>query len=571
MSIPAYMAADALRRMREEEGRTGAPALLGIPAARQLVGRHGKTGRILKAEPVSTAIGIFAIESLGLASTIGFAGATALGSTILAVGASLALSAASMALQKSTKQSDLNAGGGYSGSGTLSQASRRPQIAALPEQRLVLGTVTSSGVLCWRRYDPPYLWHMYLLAAHECGDFQSLIVNGIDVPLRDPGTGILAPTATPFFDGADIFLELGYRNGDVNQAMDAIVARDFPTMPDTFRQRGHTAAMLKADFGATQAAHENLYGTQNQFNPLFRYAGARYFDPRVPGCDMNDPQTWVEGSSASLCLARALYHPWSDMKLLDVGSINWDMMIEAADIDDRWVARADGTLERNHTVSGIINSGADPLQMSKELLTACDGFLIMRGGKYHVMPGAPRAAEGTLHQDMLAGGFELHTETPDRDLINIAKSECINPDLDYKPVVGPVLRRDDLIVRDGKPLEATYTLPFTEGHQRAQRLLSRKMIEARGSASGATLRRAFSGTFGIEARNVRAGQIRNIEFRDFPKVDGEYLITQSRRDETNTRFQIDGVSWSNDRFAWHAPSQEMPFEVDQDVLDAEAA
>ena len=570
--IPAWMAAQEMQRMRDE----GMIRLLAhrVPTSRhvrEMKREAERQQRVLKAEPVSTFVGLSALLfNAGIGASVG--AAAAIGGTIISLGASVALSAASLALQRTNEQglADYQTNIGQ-GSGTLSATVRKPQVGPAPQQRLVLGEVTSSGVLAWKRYDPPYLWHLYLLGAHKSGEFKSLLVNGVDVPLEDPGTGILRANSSPFFDGSIRYIELSYRDGDDDQAMDAIIDRDFPTMPATFRQRGTTAVCLKANYGASDTVHRTVYGTQNNFNPLFRFSGALRYDPRVAGCLQDDQSTWVAGSTASLNFARFFYHQWPSTQLLEIGRFDWDLMAEAADIDDRWRAKADGTLERNHTVDGIILSDADAVQTTQELLSAISGFLVHKNGKYHVLPGAPREPIGTLHQDWLAGGFQLHTETPDREEINIVKTEFIAPDRDHKPVVGPVITDAAYVTADGRPLEFTLTLPFTEGHTRAQRLANRKLKDARGIGMGGAGKRAFTGTFGIGARPVRAGQVWRIEFSDFSKVNGIYMITRSARNAANGTIQIEAVSWANDVFDYTAASDELPFDIDADVLAAEAA
>lgn len=510
------------------------------------------------AEPVSTTIGLTSL----IASSFGVTAATAgaIGGFALSVGASFALKAASLALAGSQKQSQLTGGQGVA---TFDEGVRQPVTTPIPDMRLALGTVTTSGALFFRRSDPPFIWRGFLLAAHECGDLVDLILNGQAVPLGPDGSAI----AAPFFDGSTVFLEASFRRGTGDQTMDRIIARDFPGMPDTFRQRGHATLVLKAHYGANDNEHKDIYGSDNVFNPLIRFQGAKLIDPRVPGVLIDDPSTWVHSNSASLTVMRALYHQWPNMRLLDPGSINWDLMAEAADIDDQFRGKSDGTLERNHTCDGVILSSFEPLQKLKELLTSCDGLLVAKNGKYHILPGHPREPIGTLHQDMLAGGFELHTETPDRELINIVKTEFVAPDRDYKPSVGPVLRRDDLIATDGEPLESTLSLPFTEGSARAQRLASRKLKDSRGGG-GSVLKRAFSGSFNLEARRYRAGDIVRLAFRDFPKVDGVYQIRRTQRDRTGKVIAMDMVSWSNAQFDWYAPDDEQPFALDEEVLAA---
>lgn len=535
-----------------------------------MIGEHYPAQRPLSAEPVSTFIGLTTL----IASTgVSLAAAGAIGGFLITAAASFALSAAAAALQKGDQQSTLAGGHGVQGGqGALNAALRSPQVNPIPPQWLRLGNVTSSGVLAWRHSKPPFIWRMFLLAAHECGDLESMFLNGADVPLEDAGGGIMLPKAEPYYDGSTHYLEVAFRRGTADQAMCPIVARDFPDMPATFRQRGTATVTIKAHYGATDAIHETVYGSDNNFNPLFRLPGASYFDPRAPRASLSDPTTWVRGNSGSLNIMRALYHPWPNMRLLDPGRINWDKMVEAANIDDLWRGTRTGGLERNHTVDGIITSNADSLQTLREMLTAVDGLFISSKGRFHIVPGHRRKPIGTLTQDMLAGGFDIQSETADRDQINIVKTEIVAPDRDYKPVVGPVLKRVDLINKDGKPLETTLTLPFTEGTARGQRLGMRKLKRSRGDDGGTALRKSFSGLFNaVDCGHYQAGDVVRIYFRDIPHARMVIQIMNTERDETQNKVSISGASSFDSVFDFYAPEDEKEFKIDEDVLTAEAA
>ncbi len=512
-------------------------------------------------DPLS--IGIAAISAAEVATgiAIGFEAAALVGTGILAAGSIAVVAGARASLSSAQKQSALTGGQGIS---VADNGLRMPFRQPIPAQRLVLGRVVTSGALLWQRSDPPYIWILYEIGSHRCGDFESLILNGVSVPLEDPGTGILRPNSAPFYDGATRFLELSYRNGTPGQVIDPIIARDFPDMPTTFRQRRATTICLKASYGATDDAHKALYGSENNFNPLFRFNGALMPDPRAPGFDPDDESTWVQSRNASLGLVRYLIHPWPNMRLVETAEIDWDRVAEAADVDDRWVGKKDGSLERNHAADGVILSTDDPFETCKALLTANDGLLIQSKGKYFPLPGAPRDPIGTIHQEMIAGAFEFQSESPDRNLINTVKTEFVAPDREYNTVVGPVISYPTLVAQDGRTLETTLSLPFTEGDARAQRLGNRKLLETRAA-------RSLSGLFTIEARKYKAGDIVRVDFRDFPEVNGIYQVRKTARDASLSGVQMDMVAWSNDRFEWYAPSDQKDFELDEDVLAAEAA
>lgn len=539
-------------------------------------------------EPISGIIGLTALiqGAIGAGITIGgtFISAGAIGGAIVGIAGSIALSAASAAMQRRQTASALPGGYGVS---TVDQGTRQAGSSPIPPQRLALGVVTTSFEKCFGRKKPPYIWIEGLLAAHRCGRLRAVIVNGRRVPLEsanggvvlsleEGATGILRPNTAPFYDGITRFIEVSYRDGRDYQAICPIIARDFtnPAMPATFRQQGHTTVTVKLHYGANDAAHKALYGSDGQLNLLFEFEGAPYIDLRVPGCSIEDPESWVSGSNASLNIARYLYHQWSDARLLDPGQLNWDLLSKAADIDDLWrgVVNDDGTMgvERNHTVDCIVLSPEDPVQKIRELLTACDGELIIDRGKYHVLPGHPYLPIGTLHQDMLAGGFDIQQETPDRDFVDTIMTEFIAPDRDYKPAVGPVLKWPRLATIDGQPLETTLSLIATRGHARAQRLARRKLIESRGGDGTGSERVSFSAVWSRAARRYKAGDVVRLYLRDFPKWNGVYQIKKRARGPDGT-IVLDMLSFDKRRFAHHAPTDQQPFTINPAVLAAEAA
>ena len=556
-------------RARLKARRLAAPRA--FPNGAPHIWRSGTFGGMQPAprDPLSISVAVAAAftNATGIILTAeAFAAVTAITAATVTLGASFAVSAASGALSSANRQSTLGGGQGVSFG---DQGLRLPIRQPTPPQWLVLGEVVTSGKVLWGRDKRPYIWLMYELGEHECGDFLGLIINGQQVPLEDPGTGILRANSAPFFDGATRYIELAYRNGAAGQGMCPIVARDItnPAPPATFRQRLGACITLKAHYGANDTVHKQVYGDDSAFNPLFRYRGAKVPDPRVPNFNPEDSSTWVQSSNATLNIIRYLIHPWPNVPAVSVDDIDWDKVAEAANIDDRWAGKKDDTVERNHTIDGVILSTEDRTQKLKELLTALDGLLINDGGSYYTKPGTRREPIGTITPRMLAGGFDVAPQVSDRDLVNIIKTEFIAPDREYNVVVGPTYRRDDLIAADGAPHELTLSLPYTRGDARAQRFAHRKLKESRTAGS-------FSGLLTIDCARYVAGDI--VRFADwdsidFPGIDGIYQIREARRDETLTSVQISATRWSNDRFDYYAPTDQQDFELDEDVLEAEAA
>ncbi|MEO1750006.1 MAG: hypothetical protein AAFR27_15575, partial [Pseudomonadota bacterium] len=215
---------------------------------------------------------------------------------------------------------------------------------SIPAQRLLLGTPTTAGALFFAKGDPPYTWYGYVLAAHKTDGLDSLFINNERVFLDADGLA----TSTPFKDGDNVYIEASFRNGDINQAIDPIIARDFPDMPTTFRQRGHTTLVVKrthgfgGDINAKNEDHRRVFGDTGQFDPLVRLRGALVFDPRKAGHVLSDESTWSHSENAALCFARALTFKWPDMQFFDSNRLDWDKIAEAADECDRWEIDRDG-------------------------------------------------------------------------------------------------------------------------------------------------------------------------------------------------------------------------------------
>src|SRR5690606_14850247 len=307
-----------------------------------------------------------------------------------------------------------------------------------------------------------------------------------------------------FRDGDRKYIEVSFRRGTLDQAIDPIIARDFPDMPASFRQRGHATIVIKAHYGfgdgfeAQFEDHKRVYGDQGTLQPMIRFRGARVPDLRRPGVSLDDPTTWIWSDNAALCLARFLIHKWPDTQILPTDRLNWDLFMRAADECDRWETSKDGTTFRRHTVNGVVQSTDDPWDVIENMKIAMGGHVVIERGKVYPIVRTRRAPEATLHQEMIVGGLEYTSEARARELVNIMKPTFIAPDREYQEVAGPVLRREDLIAQDNKPRESSLRGAFVEDHRRMQRIASAHLNWARDGRTltvGATME-AMSWTVG---------------------------------------------------------------------------
>jgi len=440
---------------------------------------------------------------------------------------------------------------------------------AIPPQRLCLGTVTTGGALFFYKAKKPYIWMGILLAAHEVDGLDSVYIDGSQV-FFDPSTGLA--TSTPFSDGAQQYLKASFRTGAMDQAIDTIIASDFPTMPTTFRQRGHATMVIRAHYGfganfeAKYDDHKRIYGDQGVLQPLTRFRGAKCYDPRQPGHVLGTPATWTWSDNAAICLARFLTNQWPDTRLTDPTRLDWDMVARAADECDRWEVGNDGTTFRRHTINGVVQSTDSPYDVIENMKIAMGGHLVLDRAKIYPVVRGRRTPAGTLHMNMLLGGVEYASEPRDRELINIIKSSFVAPDREYQEVSGPVLRRADLIALDGKPREASVRGAFVEGHRRIQRIASAMLNQAR-------IGRTLTAGATLEAMNWAPGEVYRVHLTGdaLSRCNGLYELARKDWDDRMRGYRLTLIGYSDTVTDFDPLVDEQDFVLDDATLEAEAA
>lgn len=507
---------------------------------------------------IASTIGLFAFQA---GASVAVVNAVTFG---LASFGGLALSAATFGVQTYLQSQSL---GGLAALNNENTGIQQQIRQAIPAQRLLLGRTTTSGALFFGKYDPPYTWYGLLLAAHEVDGLEKLIINNTEVFLDASGYA----TSTPYRDGSNIYLEASFRSGGIDQAIDPIIARDFPTMPTTFRQRGHATLVIKRThgFGSTiedkNEDYRRVWGDTSDFNPLVRLRGAKVHDPRRPDSVLADPSTWTWSDNGALCLARYLTHAWPDMTMINPTRLDWDQIAAAADECDAWEIDRNGTTFRRFTANGVVQSTDNPFDVIEALKLAMDGDLIIDRGKVYPVAGAKRDPEATFHIGMMIGGFEFQRERSTDSLVNVVKTRFVAPDRNYQTVEGPVLRDTDAIASDGAAYEATIAMPFVEDDPRAQRLAYYTKAKARAGRTltvGATLE---ASSWPI-AKSYRV----DLPGTAFARVNGVYKLIGKAWNSDLRGYQLSFIEDTPERFD-DAPAAEVDFALDADVQAAEAA
>ncbi|MBV6659224.1 MAG: hypothetical protein KI785_15785 [Devosiaceae bacterium] len=509
----------------------------------------------------AVAAGVGAFFSAGApislaAGTVGFGVAGGTAAVVGGIAVNVGLLAASTALQYALSPKSPSANFSVQAQQDYKQAVK----STIAPERLVLGTVQSSGVIFFEEdATPPYYYAGYILGTGKSEGLDSLWVNNNRVFLD----GIYA-ASVPFFDGTNVFLAASFRDGDDDQARDQIItdnAADFAnTYSADFRQRGLTTVVIKARHAGDNQTE--LWGS-GSFLPevQFRIKGAKIYDPRNPSHVLGDTGTYSWSDNAALCTAHYLTFPWSNRpRYIEAEYVNWDRMARAADICDRWRYKQDGTTERDFTVNGIFTSEETPANVLQNLMAAMSAIPVVYQGKWFCRPFDRRQKPiATLHDGMVVGDVSLRTERPAHEIINTVRASFISPERQYTPQETPPYVDEAAKAEDGNAIrEASLSLPYTEGNERAQRLSRLAIRENRRG-------RALNGEVDIVARSWAIGDIITVSLVSLPEMDGNYRITRRSWIRNGTAFALTLEEWSSDIDDWRADEHAQPFTLDEDL------
>ena len=427
-----------------------------------------------------------ALAASPLITTIGFGGISALSSTIVGVGLSVAASAAASALTKTES--------GTPGSGGSLATVNAPEVRSTvkqstPVHRLVLGEIRTGGVITFYKSVPPYLYVQHAYSAFPAASFEQmyvaqnsvLLANGepFELPFRTAGGALRVLVED----------QLGTSLDQANNPMldDVFGSGGTGDLDADFRLPGMPNSVYRFDYGANFDEFETLWGNVSIPDVQRVIRGCPIYDPRNPThrlpADLRDIEdlfdamaTWSWSNNAALIQAFWAMMPFG----LNAGpsKIDWDKVATAANFDDEIIGLADGTFHKRHTIDGVVTLDQTPLSVMEAMLTANRGFVSVRAGQVHVFSSQPVDARRTIADDHIIGGFTYRDRTPKRERVNTGGGTFVAPERAYQDAQGPIYTDAAALAADGEVLERAWRLPFTKAHQRFQRILKAYVKDA---------------------------------------------------------------------------------------------
>lgn len=461
------------------------------------------------------------------------AGATAFGGfSVVGVVKGLALSVGLSYAANAIQRASMKDKGGFA-VGVNATEMRLNTRQEVPPRRRVYGTPLVGGPLFFEDCIPPYYYRGFLLSDGPVDGIEAFYNSQTQITLDSGGL----PLSDPYNGG---FLQVSFRNGARDQAGDPILLADFPSLGVDFRQRQIACLVVKAKLDSVADNNEARWGSIGRPNPFVKLRGVPVYDPRDPSqilpTDPSDPDdlaaamaTWKHSRTASLIQADYLW--WLHGGRVPFGKIRWDDVAESATWDEGKIETKSGELIARHTIDGVVTAGQSPLQVMTTMLSANRGFIARRGGHVTVISSQPKKPARTITDDWVLSGFDVRRTTPKSDVLNKLRARMIDPRQEWQMVDGPVLVDEDSIEAERDTYEGAVQFPWTERHERAQRLQKAAMDDTR-------LGKMLTVSVDMRGLGLEAGDVVRFYSEVAPRANGVYRIQEVQFDYKAKAFEL---------------------------------
>jgi len=193
----------------------------------------------------------------------------------------------------------------------------------------------------------------------------------------------------------------------------------------------------------------------------------------VEGADtILDPRSGAVGWSDNPALCLAWYLTASFGWKATWEDIDIPSLIAAANICDEIVGRRDGTAERRYTLNGRVSLGEGKIEITRKIVAAMAGVLVVSGGRFFIHAGAPCLPAATITSAELRGTVTVQASRPRRDLFNGVRAVYVDPAKNWQPTDAPPLLAANHVTEDGdEVIYRDLDFPLTTSPATVQRLM----------------------------------------------------------------------------------------------------
>jgi hypothetical protein len=216
------------------------------------------------------------------------------------------------------------------------------------------------------------------------------------------------------------------------------------------------------DFGAVYKAGIPSYNAVIQASKLW--------DPRISGCDADDPTTWVWSDNAALIVMDYVWN--SDGMRLPRSMIELaiDRWIAVANCCDEEVPLLSGGTEKRYRLSGVYDFSEPPKNVLARMLAPIDGRLHLRADGAIVLDIGEFCEPAITIADADILSYDLRRGPEKMDLKNEIRATYTAPGLNYEQQEADPWRDEDSILVDGLQ-SLSINLDWCPSHSQARRMM----------------------------------------------------------------------------------------------------
>lgn len=351
------------------------------------------------------------------------------------------------------------AGSGALTAGSPIQMSRDP---AAP-RKLVYGEHRVSGPIIFGHVtgaSNEYIHLVIPLANHFCWELGEIYFN--DEPLGLPWGGGEVPLPGSKYHG---FVRVKKHRGEQTTADSDLVAE----CPGVWSNAhvGHGVAYI----------YVRLKWDQNVFpggipNISCVVKGKQVFDPR--------DDTYKYTTNAALCLNDFMLMTEDEGGLgAEADEVNAASVIEAANVCDIEVDRAEDDPEVQYAINGVIELNIDPQPVIDELCAAMAGKVFYISGEFFVRGGAWREPTVSLNGSCLRGGVSVANPTATAEKFNGVRGTFADPTKLWQRNEYPAQQSNTFVTADGGEIWRTADSAMVTSPTQNQRIARQGLLRAR--------------------------------------------------------------------------------------------
>ena len=252
-------------------------------------------------------------------------------------------------------------------------------------------------------------------------------------------------------------------NGTDSQTVDTWLKGNVSGWTDDHRLQGTAYAYIRLKFD------QDAY-PQGMPTITFDVKGTKVYDPR------DSTTSW--SNNPALCirdyLTNSRYGRGIDTSLID------DTTFSAAATYCEEDVTIGGSTKSRYTCNGIVDTSKGSIQILRQLLTSCRGFLIFSGGKYKLVINKPETANFTFSEDNIIGSWSIKLGDKNSQ-VNRIRANFINRYRNNQPDIAVVDSPSLRVLDNGLLLEKTIELPYTSDIDRAKMLATLAINQSRQS------------------------------------------------------------------------------------------